>query len=72
MKKAYVKATPGRDYNYDRARGSYSTTFTEMARRKEKANETRRKNLLTRDTDDHGRFSANPDPAVWGTPPTGE
>ena len=69
MATKYIKSSAGRDYNYDRARGSYSTTFIEQQKRIEK----RRKTLLQKDTDDHGRFSANPDPAVWGpSAPAGE
>ena len=65
MAKKYSKNTLGRDYMYDMARGTYSKTFVEKA---EIAEKRKKKNtILQPDTDDHGRFTPNPDPVIWGT-----
>lgn len=57
-KKLYLKASKGRDYDYDRARGSYSRV------RKNQANCP--VTFLMPDTDDHGRFAAPAEPPESG------
>ena len=62
QKKQYIKASKGRDYDYDRARGSYSGVRRLQAQQNPYLDDIRKDaSILTKDTDDHGRFSGDGD-----------